>query len=98
LYFLSIYFQEVRGYDALQAGVGFLLPTGVVVAGSALAGRAVTRFGIKRPLVTSLTVGAIGAVAVGLAVSPDGSYTVLIPGLIALSIRHGAVFTTMCIC
>ena len=50
LYFLSIYFQDVRGYDALQAGVGFLLPTGVVVAGSALAGRAVTRFGIKRTL------------------------------------------------
>ena len=37
LYFLSIYFQDVRGYDALEAGVGFLLPTSVVVAGSALA-------------------------------------------------------------
>jgi MFS family permease len=95
LYFLSIYFQDVRGYDALEAGVGFLLPTGVVVAGSALAGRAVTRFGIKRTLVTALTVGAIGAVAVGLAVSPDGSYTMLIPGLIALSIGDGVVFTTM---
>jgi MFS family permease len=83
LYFLSIYFQDVLGYDALEAGVGFLLPTCVVVAGSALAGRAVTRFGIKRTLVTALTVGAIGAVAVGLAVSPDGSYTMLI------------VFTTM---
>jgi MFS family permease len=55
----------------------------------------VTRFGIKRTLVTALTVGAIGAVAVGLAVSPDGSYTVLIPGLIALSIGDGVVFTTM---
>jgi MFS family permease len=95
LYFLSIYFQDVRGYDALEAGVGFLLPTGVVVAGSALAGRAVTRFGIKRTLGTALTVGAVGAVAVGLAVSPDGSYTMLIPGLIALSIGDGLVFTTM---
>jgi MFS family permease len=95
LYFLSIYFQDVRGYDALEAGVGFLLPTGIVVAGSALAGRAVTRFGIKRTLVTALTVGAIGAVAVGLAVSPDGSYIMLIPGLIALSIGDGVVFTTM---
>ena len=26
LYFLSIYFQEVRGYDALETGIGFLLP------------------------------------------------------------------------
>jgi MFS family permease len=95
LYFLSIYFQDVRGYDALDAGIGFLLPTSVVVAGSALAGQAVTRFGIKRTLATALTVGAIGAVAVGLAVSPDGSYTALIPGLVAISIGDGVVFTTM---
>ena len=95
LYFLSIYFQDVLGYDALEAGVGFLLPTGVVVVGSALAGRAVTRFGIKRTLVAALATGAVGAVALGLAVLPDGSYTMLIPGLIALSIGDGVVFTTM---
>ena len=54
-----------------------------------------TRFGIKRTLVTALTLGAIGAVAVGLAMSPDGSYTRLIPGLVAVSIGDGIVFTTM---
>jgi MFS family permease len=32
LYFLTLYFQDVRGYDALETGVGFLLPTAVVVA------------------------------------------------------------------
>jgi hypothetical protein len=55
----------------------------------------ITRFGIKRTLAAALTVGAIGAVAVGLAVSSDGSYTMLIPGLVALSIGDGVVFTTM---
>jgi MFS family permease len=95
LYFLSIYFQDVRGYDALETGIGFLLPTTIVVASSTLAGRLVTRFGIKRTLVTALTLGAIGAVAVGLAISPDGSYTTLIPGLVAVSIGDGIVFTTM---
>ena len=95
LYFLSIYFQEVRGYDALETGVGFLLPTAAVVAGSALAGRLVTRFGIRRTLVTALTAGAIGAVALGLAVSPDGSYATIIPGLVVVSIGDGVVFTTM---
>src|SRR6266536_612339 len=45
LYFVSIFLQTVRDYDPLQTGVGFLLPTAVVVAGSAIAGRAVTRFG-----------------------------------------------------
>ena len=95
LYFLSIYFQNVLGYDALKTGVAFLLPTTVVVAASTLAGQAVTRFGIRPTLVTALTLGAIGAVAVGLAVSADGSYTALIPGLVAVSVGDGVLFTTM---
>jgi EmrB/QacA subfamily drug resistance transporter len=95
LYFLTLYFQDVRGYDALQTGVGFLLPTTVVVAGSALAGQLATRCGLKRTTVTALAVGALGAVALGLAMAAEGSYTALIPGLIAVSVGDGVVFTTM---
>src|SRR5204862_2443708 len=39
LYFLSLYFQDVRGYDALESGLAFRLPTGVGVAGSTLGAR-----------------------------------------------------------
>jgi predicted MFS family arabinose efflux permease len=95
LYFLSIYFQDVRGYDALETGAAFLLPTAVVVAGSAIAGQVVTRFGLRFTLVSALTVGAGGAVALALAMSPDASYASLIPGLVAVSIGDGLVFTTM---
>ena len=95
LYFLSIYFQDVRGYDALRTGAGFLLPTAVVVAGSTLAGHLVSRFGLRRTLVAALAVGASGAVALGLAMSADGSYAALVPGLIAVSIGDGVVFTVM---
>jgi MFS family permease len=95
LYFLSIYFQDVRGYDPLQTGIGFLLPTAVVVAGSTFAGQAVTRFGLRRTLVAALAIGASGAVALGLAMSADSSYAALVPGLIAVSIGDGVVFTLM---
>jgi EmrB/QacA subfamily drug resistance transporter len=95
LYFLTLYFQDVHGYDALETGLGFLLPTAVVVAGSALAGRVVTRCGLKLTLVAALVVGAAGALALGLAMSPHASYAALIPGLIMLSIGDGVVFTTM---
>jgi EmrB/QacA subfamily drug resistance transporter len=95
LYFLTLYFQDVRGYDALETGVGFLLPTAVVVASSALAGPLVTRFGLKPTLIAALALGAIGALTLGLAMSPNGSYAALVPGLIALSIGDGTVFTTM---
>ncbi|HUR02613.1 MAG TPA: MFS transporter [Nonomuraea sp.] len=95
LYFLSIYFQDVLGYDALETGIGFLLPTAVVVAGSALGGQVVTLIGLRRTLTIALSIGAVGAVALGLAISPDGSYATLIPGLIAVSIGDGVIFTTM---
>ncbi|MGP4085769.1 MFS transporter [Streptomyces sp. KR55] len=95
LYFLSIYFQQILGYDALQTGTGFLIPTAVVVAGSTTAGQFVTRFGLRITLVAALAFGALGAVLLGVAISPDGSYAELIPGLIALSIGDGVVFTTM---
>ena len=95
LYFLSIHFQKVQGYDALETGAGFLLPTSVVVAGSAVAGRVVTRFGLRKTLVTALATGAAGAVALGLSLTPDGSYAALIPGLVVISIADGVVFTAM---
>ncbi|WP_405597104.1 MFS transporter [Streptomyces sp. NBC_01410] len=95
LYFLSLYFQEILGYDALQTGAGFLIPTAVVVAGSTTAGQFVTRFGLRRTLAAALAVGALGALALGLAISPNGSYAELVPGLVALSIGDGVVFTTM---
>jgi EmrB/QacA subfamily drug resistance transporter len=94
LYFLSLYLQDVRGYDALETGVAFVLPTAVVVVGSTLAGRLATRFGLRTTLVAALLVGGLGAVALALAMSPDGSYGALVPGLIALSLGDGVVFTT----
>ena len=95
LYFLTLYLQDVHGYGALETGLGFLLPTAVVVAGSALAGRIVTRCGLKPTLIAALAIGAVGALALGLAMSPDGSYAWLVPGLVMLSIGDGVVFTTM---
>jgi MFS family permease len=95
LYFLTLYFQEVHGYDALQTGVAFLLPTAFVVGGSALGGQLATRFGLRATLVGALAAGALGALALGLAMSENGSYLALVPGLILLSIGDGVVYTAM---
>jgi EmrB/QacA subfamily drug resistance transporter len=95
LYLLTLYLQDVHGYDALETGVAFLLPTAIVVASSALAGPLATRFGLRSTLIVALSVGALGALALGLTMSADGSYAALIPGLIAISIGDGTVFTTM---
>jgi MFS family permease len=67
----------------------------VVVSGSVLAGRVVTRIGVRRTLVGALAIGAVGACLLGIALAPDGSYAWLVPGLIAVSLGDGMVFTTM---
>jgi MFS family permease len=79
----------------LQAGIAFVLPTAVVVASSAAAGSVVTRIGLRSTLVTALAIGAAGAIALALAISPDSTYRSLTPGLIAISIADGIVFTSM---
>jgi MFS family permease len=95
LYFLTLYFQDVHGYDALDTGFAFLLPTSVVVASSALAGRVVTLCGLRPTLVGALAAGALGAAMLGVGMSADGSYWALVPGLVLISIGDGTVFTTM---
>jgi predicted MFS family arabinose efflux permease len=88
LYFLTLYFEDVHGYGALETGLAFRLPTAVVVTGSTLAGRLVTRCGLKPTLLAALASGALGAALLGLAMSSTGSYYALVPGLILLSIRR----------
>ncbi len=95
LYFLTLYFQDVHGYSALQTGLAFLVPTVVVVTASTLAGQLVTRCGLKLTLVGALGLGALGALALGVTMSPTGSYGALVPGLVLLSIGDGVVFTAM---
>jgi MFS family permease len=43
----------------------------------------------------ALAVGTVGAILLALALTPDGSYGWLLPGLIAVSLGDGIVFTTM---
>jgi MFS family permease len=95
LYFVSIYLQDVLRYDALQTGLGFLVPTAVVVAASACAGPLSTRIGLRATCLTALAVGAFGAATLALDVTADADYVDLLPGLILVSLGDGTMFTTM---
>ena len=94
LYFVSIYLQDVLGYDALQTGLGFVVPTALVVAASALAGPVSTRIGL-RALPGCARRGAVGAAALAYALDADATYVALLPGLILVGIGDGAMFTAM---
>ncbi|MEU8133099.1 MFS transporter [Streptodolium elevatio] len=95
LYFLTVYFQGVHGYDALTTGLAFLVPMVAIAIGSQSAGRLATRYGIRPIMVLSLVVGGVGAVVVGATMATDASYAALIPGLIVLGVGQGAGYTLM---
>jgi predicted MFS family arabinose efflux permease len=79
LYFLTIYFQEVHGYDALETGLAFLPQPLLFMAAAPIAGRMIVR-GPRLPLALGAGISVAGALAL-LAVDGDSSYGVLMVGL-----------------
>ena len=59
-YFVSLYLQEVKGEDALLAGISFLPMTLLVFAGSATAPKLVARFGVRTTLTIGMSLATIG--------------------------------------
>lgn len=95
LYFLTVYFQVVHGYDALRTGLAFLVPMAAIVAGSQLAGRLATVRGTRTAMIAALAAGGLGAGVLGATLSTGGSYAALLPGLIVLGVGQGAGYTLM---
>jgi EmrB/QacA subfamily drug resistance transporter len=96
-FFISLYMQQVLGYDALKAGVSYLpLAFGIIVS-AGIASQLVTRIGFKPVLVTGLVLSAVGLVWFA-QVSPAGSYVgdILFPSLV-LSFGLGFAFVSVTI-
>ncbi|MGW4912356.1 MFS transporter [Streptomyces sp. NPDC004270] len=94
-YFLTLYFQTVRGYSAFATGLAFLVPAVVTALGTQAGERAVAAVGVRRMLVGGLVCGAAGAAALGAALTSDGSYGLLLPGIVLLGLGQGAAWTGM---
>jgi MFS transporter, DHA2 family, methylenomycin A resistance protein len=90
LFVMSLYFQDVRDWSALQTGLA-LLPEGLFVAlSSALSGRAMSRVGPRVPVISGLLVG--GAGLAGLMVAGrHTSFPLLVPAMVAAG--FGMAFT-----
>jgi DHA2 family methylenomycin A resistance protein-like MFS transporter len=90
LFAISLYFQRVRGFSALQTGLA-LLPEGVFVAvSSLLSGRVTSRTGPRLPMLAGLGCGAAGFAGL-IAAGRSTSYLLLVPALVAAG--FGMAFT-----
>lgn len=95
LYFETVYFQDVHGYTSLQTGLAYLVPMVAIFVGSNLGGRLATRFGLHLVLAASLAIAAAGTGLLGVLMSDNTSYGVLVPALLILGLGQGSAFTTM---
>jgi EmrB/QacA subfamily drug resistance transporter len=83
-FFISLYMQQVLGFEPLKAGLAYLPLAGLIIVSAGGAAQLVARFGFKPVLVTGLLFTAAGLFWFS-RVSPGGSYVgdVLFPEMLA---------------
>ncbi len=83
-FFISLYMQQVLGFDALEAGLAYLpLAVGIIIS-AGIASNLTTRLGVKPVLILGLILTAIG-LGWFAQISPEGTYVgdILFPALIS---------------
>ncbi len=90
LFFLSLFFQHVRGYAPLATGLALLPESGMAVIGSTLAGRVTARIGYRRPMLIGLLIGGIGFVSM-IVFDATIDYELIVGTLVAIG--FGTSFT-----
>jgi EmrB/QacA subfamily drug resistance transporter len=94
-FFVSLYMQQVLGYDALKTGISYLPLAGGIVVSAGAASGLVTRFGFKPVLIAGLLLTAAGLVWFA-QISAGGSYLgdILFPSLVS-AVGLGLAFVAM---
>jgi MFS family permease len=79
-YFVSLYLQEVKGQDALLAGVSFLPMTLLIFAGSATAPKLVARLGVRTTLTIGMSLATIGFLVLATVEASSSYWVAILPG------------------
>jgi EmrB/QacA subfamily drug resistance transporter len=94
-YLLTVYLQDILGYDPLRAGLAYLPLTLLNIVGTKVAERLVTRAGMRAALTTGLLIGTAGMILLALAISPHSPFIVVLPGIMVAGLGMGIVWTSM---
>jgi MFS family permease len=92
--YVATYFQHVLGYGPLLAALAIAPSMLAEPVFNIVAGRATDRIGARTPAIIGylLTTAALGWVAL---FADDGSYALLLPGLLLLSVSIAPMFTSL---
>lgn len=67
LFLMSLYFQQLRGFTAAQAGLALLPQAALITVASAVSGRLMARKGPRLPMLAGLLLGAAGLAGTAIA-------------------------------
>ncbi|MFT3803805.1 MAG: MFS transporter [Burkholderiaceae bacterium] len=94
-YFLTVLFQSVQGYSALQTGLAFIVPSLAIFMGTQLGARLADRLSTRATLVAGFVIGIAGTLALAPAAFVGAPYALIVPGLVVSGIGQGIVWTAM---
>ncbi|MGW0484208.1 MFS transporter [Nonomuraea sp. NPDC003214] len=95
MFFLTLYFQDVLAYTALQAGLAFLVMSLVIAAGDFCSERLMHRFGTRTTLIVGLLAGVAGNVLLAASMGAQAGFVALLPGVVVYGLGMGIVFPAM---
>ncbi len=79
-YFVSLFLQEVKGENALVAGISFLPMTLLIFAGSATAPKLVARFGVRTTLTIGMSLATLGFLVLATVDASSAYEVAILPG------------------
>jgi EmrB/QacA subfamily drug resistance transporter len=89
LFFVSLYFQNVRGWGPFQTGVSWLTMNVPFLTVASRAGRLQARYGARRVVVSGLGAGGIGILLFAL-LGEDSGYLQALPAYVLFGAGYGA--------
>ena len=89
LFFVSLYFQNVRGFSALETGVSWLTMNVPFLLVSPFAGRLQERLGTRRVVFGGALLAGLGVLDFAL-LGVDSAFAVAVPGYVLVGVGYGA--------
>lgn len=90
LFTFSLFYQQARGYSALDTGLAFLPMTGMVALGGLLSSRIVKRLGTRTSMCGAFALYALGALGMSLT-SVASPYWVAVVPMLAIGMASGFI-------
>ncbi len=93
LFFLSQYFQSVKGYSAFEAGLRMFPMSAILMISAGLSARLTARFGAKVVVGVGFLIAASGMLFLSQTVTPESSYPTVLLGLGILGVGMGSAMS-----